>query len=73
MSIRQCPHCKKKLWEPIEIIPVSSAILCGNCNCVSKAQNGHCRGCGSGSVVNLERLLQREIEGHKDSGACRSL
>lgn len=58
MSIQQCPHCKKPLPEPVEIIKMAESVYCANCECITKAQNSHCLACGSGSVVNLERLLR---------------
>jgi hypothetical protein len=61
MAHIECPNCRKLLPEAIEIIPAGEAQLCGNCNCLTRAPNGCCEGCGSQSIVNLERLLQRPI------------
>jgi hypothetical protein len=51
----------KKPWTPVEIIPISQAVLCGNCDAVTRAKNGHCLACGSGSIVQLEKLLNRQF------------
>ena len=60
MTRIECPHCKKQMLEPIEIIRLSDAILCANCNCLTRAANGHCLACGSQAVVNLENLLNHQ-------------
>jgi len=56
-----CPKCGRLLPLPVEIIPVGQAVLCGNCNNLTRATNGHCLACGSAAVVNLERLLKGGI------------
>jgi len=46
-----------KPWQPVDSIPLAEAVLCANCNCVTRAKNGHCPVCESASIVNLATLL----------------
>jgi len=61
-----------KPWQPVDSIPLAEAVLCANCNCVTRAKNGHCPVCESGSVINLAALLDgkeqsaTEAQRHKE-------
>jgi hypothetical protein len=46
--------------EHVEAIHLKYAILCVNCECVSKSTQRGCAVCGSTSVLSLSRLLNRE-------------
>lgn len=52
----------------LELIPLAEAVLCANCNVVSRAKNGHCPACaGSGeSLVNLSTVLNRAPGAQKE-------
>ena len=50
-----------KPFSPVEIIPIGQAVLCADCDAVTRATNGHCLACGSKAVVPLEKLLNRQI------------
>lgn len=50
-----------KPWQPVDSIPLNEAVLCGNCNAITRARNGHCVVCESVAIVQLEKLLNREI------------
>jgi hypothetical protein len=52
-------------WQPVDAIPLSEAVLCANCDCVTRAKNAHCLICGSHSVLNLASLLDRQADGEK--------
>jgi hypothetical protein len=58
----ECPHCHTLLPAPVEIIPVGLAVLCANCNCLTRATNGHCLACGSAAIVNIGKLLWEKEE-----------
>jgi len=49
-------------WMPVESIPLAEAVLCVNCECVTRARNGHCPVCESQSLVSLARLAGRRRE-----------
>jgi hypothetical protein len=55
----RCPHCRKALPESIETIPLDEAVLCVDCNRITRAKNGHCLACGGHSVLNLAAILDR--------------
>ncbi len=38
-------------------MPLQSAILCADCECISESRNDVCGVCGGRSLVNLARLL----------------
>jgi hypothetical protein len=44
----------------VEIIPLRVAVLCENCQCITRASNSHCRSCGSHSVLPLASLIDRK-------------
>jgi hypothetical protein len=48
-----------KPWQPVSSIPLAEAALCGNCQCIVIAKNGHCPVCESMAIVNLVALLER--------------
>ena len=49
-------------WKPLDTIPVGEAILCLDCDMISRAKKGcRCTVCESGAVVNIARLLDREL------------
>lgn len=61
-----------KPWTPISAIPISRAVLCANCDCVTEAKNGHCVICGSIAIVQLEKLLNHEVVDEGITGTGRS-
>lgn len=52
-------------FDPVESIPLAEAVLCANCNCITRAKNGHCLVCQSRSVVNLATILDRKVGAEK--------
>jgi hypothetical protein len=52
-----------KPFTPVQIIPISKAILCPDCDAITEGQNGHCVACGNRSIVQLEKLLNHEVLG----------
>jgi uncharacterized paraquat-inducible protein A len=46
-------------WEPLESIPFDEAILCANCDMITRAKNCRCPVCESTSIVNIANLLNR--------------
>lgn len=57
-----------KPFTPVQIIPISKAILCANCEVITEAQNDHRLACGSHSIVQVEKLLNREVVDEGISG-----
>jgi uncharacterized paraquat-inducible protein A len=49
----------QKPWIPVESIPLGEAVLCVNCNFVTRARNHHCPVCESTALLNLGELLER--------------
>jgi len=47
-------------FEAVEIIPLSVAILCLDCSNITRRDNSHCRSCGSESVLELSKILNRK-------------
>ena len=47
-------------FEPVELIPLDQAVLCENCQVISRAKNDHCLSCGSHSILHLANVLGRE-------------
>lgn len=45
--------------SPVEIIPLSLAQLCMDCNCITRSPNNHCLACGSHSVIKIVNVLGR--------------
>lgn len=54
-------NSEEKPFTPVEIIPIDQAVLCADCNAITRATNGHCLACGSASIVQLEKLLNRAV------------
>lgn len=52
-----------------EMIELSRAILCVNCNRIS-ATTSRCRGCGSDAILHLERVLGRLEAGVQHRACC---
>lgn len=44
--------------DKIQMVPLSQAILCENCQTVSNGTDHSCPACGSQAVVNLQRLIE---------------
>lgn len=45
----------------VHMIPLRDAILCTDCNWITESRVG-CARCGSGSVLSLSKVLDREAE-----------
>lgn len=50
-----------KPWTPVDSIPLAEAVFCENCQCVTRAKNGHCPVCESASIVTVVALLDRQM------------
>jgi hypothetical protein len=48
-----------------ESIPLAEAVLCVDCNMITRAKNGHCLVCESASLLNLASVLDRQADGEK--------
>lgn len=48
-----------RIFVPRNLIPLQQAVLCANCEVISDSRNGHCIVCGSPSLLNLARVLDR--------------
>jgi len=46
-------------------IPLSSAYLCQDCNCVGNCA-GHCPACASSVLMNLATVLDREVRAEEE-------
>jgi len=46
-----------KTFEPVELIPLDHAVLCEDCQLISRARNDHCLSCGSHSILSLANVL----------------
>jgi len=44
----------------VEAIPLSEAIYCAGCECITHIHNGKCANCDSTAVEFLRRWLNRE-------------
>jgi len=51
-----------KVWLDTNLVRLRKAVLCANCEVISEGLNGHCAGCGSQSLLSLNRLLGGTIE-----------
>lgn len=60
MDAMNCPECGASVTAPVEIIPLARAVLCADCNQITMATNGHCLACGSHSIMNLGKVLDRK-------------
>ena len=56
----------EKPFTPVESIPIAEAVLCANCDVITRAKNGHCLVCGGHSLVNLAAILDRQADGAKE-------
>jgi hypothetical protein len=45
------------VWKPPATIPLEEAILCADCDMISRAKDRRCRVCESEAVVSIARLL----------------
>jgi hypothetical protein len=48
---------RAKTFEPVELIPLDHAVLCEDCQLISRARNDHCLSCGSHSILSLANVL----------------
>ena len=48
---------RAKTFEPVELIPFDHAVLCEDCQTISRARNDHCLSCGSHSILSLASVL----------------
>jgi hypothetical protein len=48
---------RAKNFELVELIPLDHAVLCEDCQTISRARNGHCLSCGSHSILSLASVL----------------
>ena len=51
-----------KVWLDTNLVRLRKAVLCANCEVISEGLNGHCAGCGSQSLLSLNRVLGGTIE-----------
>ncbi len=49
----------------LESIPLAEAVLCVDCNVITRAKNGHCPVCEFTSLLNLATVLDRQADGEK--------
>lgn len=52
-----------------EVLPLSNAVFCLDCEVISTARGDECSACKSHSLVNLSRLLGGSLLAHKAQGA----
>ncbi len=48
---------RAKDFDPVELIPLGHAVLCEDCQMISRARNDHCLSCGSHSILSLVNVL----------------
>jgi hypothetical protein len=48
---------RAKDFDPVELIPLGHAVLCEDCQMISRARNDHCLSCGSHSILSLVTVL----------------
>ena len=51
---------RAKSFEPVELIPLDHAVLCEDCQMISRGRNDHCLSCGSHSILSLASVLGRQ-------------
>ncbi len=51
-----------QVWLNTNLVRLQKALLCANCEVISEGLNGHCAGCGSESLLNLNGVLGGTIE-----------
>lgn len=55
-------------FQAVESVRLAEAVLCANCDCITRAKNGHCLVCGSHSIVSLATILDRQPKRGNGSG-----
>ncbi len=48
---------RTRTFEPVELIPLDHAVLCEDCQMISRARNDHCLSCGSHAILRLVNVL----------------
>ncbi len=48
-------------WQPLESIPFGEAVLCVNCEMITRAKHGHCVVCESAAILNIAKLLDHTL------------
>lgn len=51
-----------EVWLDTNLVRLQRAVLCANCEVISEGLNGHCAGCGSQSLLCLNRVLGGTID-----------
>ena len=51
-----------QVWLNTNLVRLQKAVLCANCEVISEGLNGHCAGCGSQSLLSLNRVLGGTVE-----------
>src|ERR1035441_141133 len=51
-----------QVWLNANLVRLQKAVLCANCEVISEGLNGHCAGCGSQSLLSLNRVLGGTVE-----------
>jgi hypothetical protein len=44
-------------WLHADLVRLTQAVLCANCEVISEGLNGHCTACGSEALLRLSHLL----------------
>jgi hypothetical protein len=44
-------------WLHADLVCLTKAVLCANCEVISEGVNGHCAACGSEALLRLSQLL----------------
>lgn len=44
-------------WLQADLVRLTKAVLCANCEVISEGLNGHCAACGSEALLRLGQLL----------------
>jgi hypothetical protein len=44
-------------WLHADLVRLTKAVLCANCEVISEGLNGHCAACGSEALLRLNQLL----------------
>ena len=50
----------ERATAPTDVIPLREAVLCVDCENLTRAKNGHCIYCGGHAVLNVAKILDRE-------------
>ena len=51
-----------QVWLNTNLVRLQKAVLCANCEVISEGLNGHCAGCGSQSLLSLNKVLGGTVE-----------